>query len=426
MEELAELGRTVVQQQGAISALRSELSLCRNEVESLRDCLEENGVIEQVRFFVHLHRRCFEASCARHGVSRDLRFDTVFDTHSVAYNVGLLVGSTTMRSLREVSKPISPVATDILGTLGPGHVYVCGGFEGALALSSVERFDPTTGEWEALPPMSEARQYTCAGVVGGRIFVCGGWGGPQPVASVERLDPGSGTWRTMPPMLSARWGASAGVVGGRLHICGGLDESRQPLKSVERFDPLSVEVLEGRMDACSMPFVQAEPWQAIAEMSERRGWPAAGVLGGWLYVCGGRDEQREPLSSVERLNPGMGGWEPLSSMGAQRAGAAAAAASGRLYVCGGAFGAMMLSSAERFDPKANDGKGVWETLPPMVGRRAYVAAAGVAGQLHVFGGSDGGQCMGTAERFDPTLFQWMALPQLTERRSGAAAVAVLG
>ena len=35
--------------------------------------------------------------------------------------------------------------------------------------------------------------------------------------------------------------------------------------------------------------------------------------------------------------------------------------------------------------------GTWETLPPMSSRRAYVAAATIAGTIHVFGGSDGGQ-----------------------------------
>ena len=33
-------------------------------------------------------------------------------------------------------------------------------------------------------------------------------------------------------------------------------------------------------------------------------------------------------------------------------GASAAACGGRLYVCGGTFGAQMLNSVERFDPKA--------------------------------------------------------------------------
>lgn len=422
--DLCHLGRTVELQQGAIGALQKDLAACREELQTLRECLMTAGVLDHMRFLVHLHRRCFAAACARHGLTLGLRLDEAIDVRAIALAVGLFAGPSAMRALRETSTSVSPAAGDILGRLGPGHVYVCGGFEGALALNSVERLDPTVGVWEALPPMTEARQYTCAGVVSGRIYVCGGWGGPQPVRSVERLDPQTGQWETMPPMLVARWGASAGVVGGRLHICGGLDESRQPLGSVERFDPLAMPCAADPTGATAEATTDAAPglWEAIASMAERRGWPAAGVLGGALYVCGGRDEQREPLSSVERLLPGSTTWEPLASMVGQRAGAAAAAAAGRLYVCGGAFGAQMLSSAERYDPKV----GVWEQLPQMTVRRAYVAAAAVAGRLHVFGGSDGGQCLGTAEQFDPAVGCWAPLPPLSERRSGAAAVAVLG
>ncbi|CAE8619681.1 unnamed protein product [Polarella glacialis] len=83
--------------------------------------------------------------------------------------------------------------------------------------------------------------------------------------------------------------------------------------------------------------------------------------------------------------------------------------------------AQMLNSVERFDPKV----GMWETLPPMSARRAYVTAAAIAGGLHVFGGSDGGQCLGTAERFDPVYGTWSPLPGMAERRSGAASAAVL-
>eukprot|EP00434_Breviolum_minutum_P019563 symbB.v1.2.017258.t1/scaffold1346.1/size178581/11 len=216
-----------------------------------------------------------------------------------------------------------------------------------------------------------------------------------------------------------------GVINKRLYICGGLDESRQPLNSVEAFTPPGVSV---QMPHCtpreryaSTAAAVSGSWQVMPAMAERRGWPAAVALQGLLYVCGGRDEQREPLSSVERLNNFPSIWLPLPSLSSQRAGASAAACGGRLYVCGGAFGAQMLNSVERFDPKV----GTWETLPPMSARRAYVAAATIAGTIHVFGGSDGGQCLLSSERFDPTLNTWTPLPDMNERRSGAASVALM-
>jgi len=405
-EELRRLRMTVDEQEKTVVALKREVATCKEELGALKECLTSKGVLDEVRFLVHLHRRRFAAACLTHGLTIHARLDTVIDVRAIAFTAGQCAGPTAMRSLREASKGLNPASTDILAKLSPGYVYVCGGFEGTLALSSSERYEPVEHSWEAVPPMAEARQYTCAGVVDGKIYVCGGWGGPQPVSTVERLDPVSGIWEGMPPMLVARWGAAAGVVDGRLHICGGLDESRQPLSSVERLELVKNE--DGAPTAI---------WEPVPVMAERRGWPAAGVLGGLLYVCGGRDEQREPLSSAERLNTAGTIWEVLPSMAEQRAGAAAGGAAGRFYVCGGAFGAQMLSSAERFDPKAH----AWETLPSMASRRAYVAAAAVSGRLHVFGGNDGVQCLATAEQFDPATGAWTPLITMSERRSGAAA-----
>eukprot|EP00929_Paragymnodinium_shiwhaense_P008956 TRINITY_DN112961_c0_g1_i1.p1 TRINITY_DN112961_c0_g1~~TRINITY_DN112961_c0_g1_i1.p1 ORF type:complete len:457 (-),score=91.21 TRINITY_DN112961_c0_g1_i1:30-1400(-) len=428
--QLQELRNALGEQQGAMIALRKEVSSCIEELGALRECLTSNGALNEVQFLVQLHRRRFAKVRKLYGLTLHARVDTVIDVSAVALTVGLCAGSSAMRALREASKSLQPAATDVLGSLCPGHVFICGGFEGTLALSSTERFDPASQVWEPVPPMVEARQYTCSGVVAGKIYVCGGWGGPQPVSSVERLDPVTGTWEAMPPMLVARWGAAAGVVNGTLHICGGLDESRQPLSSVERlhFVPAS----QTGMDADGVPqhIVSGDPgvppmaavWSSVPAMAERRGWPAAGVLGGLLYVCGGRDEQREPLSSAERLNTAATAWEPLPPMAEQRAGAAAATAAGRFYVCGGAFGAQMLNSAERFDATAN----AWETLPAMSTRRAYVAATAVSGRLYVFGGNDGGQCLSSAEQFNPVSGEWTPLRSMAERRSGAAATVLRG
>ncbi|CAE7197451.1 FAD2 [Symbiodinium necroappetens] len=332
------LSQELAHQQGLIAHLRREVDSCREEVGALRDCLSSNGTVDSVRFLVHLHRRRFDQACAVYGLGPCAPLDAVIDIRAVAYAIGSFAGYSAMRALREVCQAARSAAADILDPLCPGHLYLCGGFEGALALSSVERLDPHAGVWEVLPPMTEARQYTCAGVMAGKIYVCGGWAGPQPVRSVECFDPDYSRWSPMPPMLVARWGAGAGVINKRLFICGGLDENRQPLNSVECFTPPGVpmQLLHVTPRAPQTP---TGSWQAVSSMAERRGWPAAVSLQGLLYVCGGRDEQREPLSSVERLNHPPSIWLPLPPLSSQRAGASAAACGGRLYVCGGAFGA---------------------------------------------------------------------------------------
>ncbi|CAK0848405.1 unnamed protein product [Prorocentrum cordatum] len=76
----------------------------------------------------------------------------VVDARSTALSVGLFAGPRAMRRLRQASRSFGPAIGDVLGYLSPGHVYVCGGFEGALALSSVERLDPVSGMWEDSSP----------------------------------------------------------------------------------------------------------------------------------------------------------------------------------------------------------------------------------------------------------------------------------
>lgn len=410
-DALQRLCHVVEDQQGSIGVLRREVAKCREELEALKDYLSDAGSLpfRAVRFWTLLHRRRFADARAAYGLTLDTCLEGVIDVREIALAVGLCAGPTAIRAACVASQSVRAAMGDVRSAC-PGHVYLCGGFEGTLALNSMERFNPVLSKWEALPPMREARQYTCAGIVAGRIYVCGGWGGPQPVSTVEHFDPDSNSWEAMPPMSIARWGASAGVVDSRLHVCGGLDEGRTPLNSVERFDPA------------------VGAWEAVPPMSEQRGWPAAGVVGGLLYVCGGRDEQREPLNSAERFDYRGSSvaagivWERLPPMAEQRAGAAAAATSGRLYVCGGAFGAQMLSSAECFDPQEN----TWESLPQMSAHRAYVGVTAIAGCLYVFGGSDGMQCLSSAEQFHPARGNWEPLPSMMERRSGAAAVAVLG
>ena len=46
-----------------------------------------------------------------------------------------------------------------------GKLYAVGGFDGTNRLSSVECFDPSTGQWSGVAAMSTARSYFGAAVV---------------------------------------------------------------------------------------------------------------------------------------------------------------------------------------------------------------------------------------------------------------------
>jgi len=64
---------------------------------------------------------------------------------------------------------ITPMGTkrSCLGTCGfDGLLYVCGGYDGASCLSSMERYDPLTGVWTSCPAMTTRRRYCRIAVVG--------------------------------------------------------------------------------------------------------------------------------------------------------------------------------------------------------------------------------------------------------------------
>lgn len=67
-----------------------------------------------------------------------------------------------------------------------GLIYVCGGYDGASCLSSMERFDPLTGIWCSCPAMNTRRRYCRIAVVDNCIYALGGFDSTNYQASVER------------------------------------------------------------------------------------------------------------------------------------------------------------------------------------------------------------------------------------------------
>ena len=85
-----------------------------------------------------------------------------------------------------------------------GKLYVVGGKDGTgTKLSSVECFDPSTGQWSALAAMSTARAYHGVAVVDGKLYAVGGKGGTgNAVNSVESFDPSTGQWSLVAEAMS--------------------------------------------------------------------------------------------------------------------------------------------------------------------------------------------------------------------------------
>merc|ERR1712183_302721 len=96
-----------------------------------------------------------------------------------------------------------------------GKVYVCGGDTNGDVSPMFVRFDPRSGLWDELPPMSRGRVCASAVALAGCLYVCGGTSRPAPAnapivaeeelfRSLEYFDPRTGAWTELPPMSDKR------------------------------------------------------------------------------------------------------------------------------------------------------------------------------------------------------------------------------
>ncbi len=80
-------------------------------------------------------------------------------------------------------------------------------------MKSAEMYDPSAGQWRALPDISVARAACAAVCIDGNMYVVGGGSDAATqqvqIASMECYDPIASEWRPLPSMSSARWCCAA-------------------------------------------------------------------------------------------------------------------------------------------------------------------------------------------------------------------------
>lgn len=107
-----------------------------------------------------------------------------------------------------------------------GKIFATGGFDGSAKLASCEAYCPVRGRWEAIPPMNFPRMSHRTAVLEGKLYVLGGFKGDGEcklydsqgrLSTVERYDPQTNSWEAVPTMS-----ADAAKPGSRWHCHGAL------------------------------------------------------------------------------------------------------------------------------------------------------------------------------------------------------------
>jgi len=274
-------------------------------------------------------------------------------------------------------------------------LFAVGGWCSGDAIASVERYDPQTGEWKMVSPMSKRRCGVGVAVLNDLLYAVGGHDGQSYLNSIERYDPQTNQWSSdVAPTSSCRTSVGVAVLDGYLYAVGGQD-GVSCLNHVERYDP------------------KENKWLKVASMNTRRLGVAVAVLNGYLYAIGGSDGQC-PLNTVERYDPRANKWTTVSSMSTRRKHLGCAVFNNMIYAVGGRDDQTELSSAEIYNPNT----GNWSPMVAMMSRRSGVGLAVVNGQLFAVGGFDGTTYLKTIEQYDAEVNNWKLCGTMNFRRLG--------
>jgi hypothetical protein len=131
----------------------------------------------------------------------------------------------------------------------------------------------------------------------------------------------------------------------------------------------------------------------------------AAVIGGQIYIPGGRLASGGVTDVLESYDPSRKQWEIHAPLPVALSGYALVAFEGKLYVFGGWDGQKFLASAYEYDPDQD----TWGVRSPMPTARGFAGAAVAGDKIYVLGGYDGKQALTVNEVFSPQ-FQGHDIP----------------
>lgn len=272
-----------------------------------------------------------------------------------------------------------------------GKIYVAGGIlnPNTRYSNGFDAYDPRRDRWTSLAPLPEPRHHITLSAVNGRVYAIGGFTGGFPNWRAQQTmwvyEPGRNRWTRGIDMPSPRAEGVAAVVDGKIYWIGGRVPARP---GAAHFGDHQDSTLNEMFDPAT------RTWSPRAPAPTARNSAAAAVIGGKIYVVGGRRfegitngvARQANFTNLEVYDPTTDRWETRAPMPKGQGGLGAAALNGRLFVCGGEQwlpAQSVIPECWSFDP-ADDS---WTALPAMPTPRHGIGMAALNGRLHVFGGA---------------------------------------
>lgn len=161
-------------------------------------------------------------------------------------------------------------------------------------------------------------------------------------------------------------------------------------------------------------------WEELAPMPTPRRGMAVVAYDGLIYAIAG-SSQGGVTGVTERYDPETDTWESLAPKPTAVTDVGAAVVGGKIYIPGGRLGTgASTDTLEIFDPHS----GEWEVGPPMPEALAKYAIATYEGGFYLFGGSGRAPRMSGVWKFEPQVGKWEPGIGMAQPRAGSGAATI--
>lgn len=192
-------------------------------------------------------------------------------------------------------------------------------------------------------------------------------------------------WQPRNKLPEPRAGHAVATYENKIYTIGG-DAVGGVSASVQRYDP------------------EADSWNTLMEKNTAVSDIHAAVLGGKIYVPGGRLASGGVTDILEVYDPLTDSWEEAAPIPVALSGYASAAYEGRLYLFGGWDGVYPRNDVYVYTPGDNSTAGDWARLSAMPTSRGFAGAAVSGEKIYIVGGIDEhGDIMDITEIYVPAL-----------------------
>jgi DNA-binding CsgD family transcriptional regulator/N-acetylneuraminic acid mutarotase len=190
-------------------------------------------------------------------------------------------------------------------------------------------------------------------------------------------------WHVLAPLPTARSGLAVTVYENQIYAIGG-DTLEGVTGLVERYDPAT------------------NSWVELSQKPDPVTDVNAAVIGGKIYVPGGRLASGEVTNILEVYDPRQDRWERGAPLPTALSAYAEVAFEGKLYLFGGWDGKRFMASVYEYDPDQD----TWGARSPMPTARGHAGAATAGGKIYVLGGYDGKDALAATEEYLPGRDTW--------------------